>query len=307
MSERESRALSRTRNGNAKSRSRSTKNKKKVPNPIQTQQKPRPSLNSNVETPALQNDTIVFDFKPGTSGHENSNEEKKRGRHKVSPPNTEPMKRLKMDSSSSPSTPPKNLTPISQFNAPNCAFQRTNHYAERNIPKLQSVTKNGKTITPKAKSSFYFDNEGVKQRYKVEKPYIKSNENRRNLTNAMKALADSPSIEVVKGFRIVTGSYSYDPTIDGEVPDELSVYLRNLITRTGVTKQDVIDQLFKFGYEHCKCSNIDDDLHFVNCECGAIYKIQMRPTHQARCLESGKYKVAPRWTEFGPIGTMWNF
>ena len=185
MADRLSRSKSRTEQGQDR-RSSSTKRPGKGSNKPPSLQrvavdKPRPSLTSDVETPVATGDNLVFDYvnqNPNADQDDNINSNK-RDRQKVSPQNNDPQKRLKMDHKEQPKSLASPVTPISQFNAPNVAFQRTNHYAERNVPKLPAIQKNGKSITPRANSSYYFDNKGKRQRYKVEKTYIKTLDTKR--------------------------------------------------------------------------------------------------------------------------------
>ena len=151
------------------------------------------------------------------------------------------------------------------------------------------TTKSGVQITKKANQSYYIDIEGRQQKFKCEKTHIKNLDTNAK-SYAAKAETNEPSIKVIKGFSIETGKHPYDPTIDGDIDPDLANYIRNMNTRTGVTKQDVIDQLYKFGFRHCSCSNIDADLTYTKCECGGQYKIQPRPVHQMRCLETGNYE-----------------
>ena len=123
--------------------------------------------------------------------------------------------------------------PISQFNAPNVAYQRSNRFAINNLQKPEPIQKNGKTKTPRAKGVFYTDDDGKRQKHKIEKTYIKNVEGRAT-TAADRATTCTPSIEVKKGFTLNTGRYSYDPTTDGSVTEEVSNYVRHLSTRIGV-------------------------------------------------------------------------
>lgn len=211
-------------------------------------------------------------------------------RNRTTPNETEPTKRLKSNNTPKTKSNHGHKQPVSQFNTPNVAYNRSNRFAQENLPKLTpKTTKNGSQIPKKATQSYYYDDNGKRFNFKCEKTHIKNLEGVTR-THAAKAETNAPSIKIIKGFQIETGKYKYDATIDSDISSELANYIRNMHTRNGVTKQDTIDQLYKFGFIHCTCSDIDTDLTYTNCECSGHYKIQCRPTHQMRCLESGQYE-----------------
>ena len=109
--------------------------KKQIPSNI----KPKPSLSSDILTPQIQSDLVFFSDKP-----DQKDDTKKRGRQKVSPVNNDPQKRIKMDDWINQPSTSSNPMPISQFNAPNVAYQRTNKYALTNLQQPDPIQKNGK-------------------------------------------------------------------------------------------------------------------------------------------------------------------
>ena len=261
------------------------------PKPLATKPKPphlRDAISSNSETPTLPpSDDMIFVYENQPA---NEQERPDLKRNRTTPNETEPTKRLK--SNNTPKAKPNqgHKQPVSQFNTPNVAYNRSNRFAQENLPKLTpKTTKSGAQIQKKATQSYYYDDNGKRFKFKCEKTHIKNLEGVTR-TYAAKAETNAPSIKVIKGFQIETGKYKYDATIESDISSELANYIRNMHTRNGVTKQDAIDQLYKFGFIHCSCSDIDADLTYTNCECSGHYKIQCRPTHQMRCLESGQYE-----------------